>query len=80
MYTLKLVKFDQNQCPKELFSKMTPPKFMTTCDFSKNDTLKFIFCSKKGTPKNGTSRTCIYGSYPPPPDAKSYMILAVETS
>ena len=24
-------------------------------------------CWKKGTPKNGTSRTFIYGSYPPPP-------------
>ena len=40
---------------------------MTTCYFGKNDTPKFIFCLKKGTPKNGTSRTCIYGSYPPPP-------------
>ena len=38
---------------------------MTTCDFTKNDTPKFIFFSKKGTPKNGTSRTYIYGSYPP---------------
>ena len=38
---------------------------MTTCDFTKNDTPKFIFCSKKGTPKNGTSRACICGSYPP---------------
>ena len=43
---------------------------MTTCDFTKSDTLKFIFCSKKGTPKNGTSRTWIYGSYPPPPGNK----------
>ena len=24
MHTLKLMKFDQSQCPKELFSKMTP--------------------------------------------------------
>ena len=24
---------------------------MTTCDFTKNDSPKFIFCSKKGTPK-----------------------------
>ena len=39
---------------------------MTTCDFTKNGTPKFIFCWKKGTPKNGTSRTFIYGSYPPP--------------
>ena len=26
---------------------------------------KFIFCSKKAPPKNGTSRTCSHGSYPP---------------
>ena len=39
---------------------------MTTYNLTKNDTPKFISCSKKGTPKNGTSRTSIYGSYPPP--------------
>ena len=33
---------------------------------AENDTPKFISCSKNGTPKNGTSRTSIYGSYPPP--------------
>ena len=36
--------------------------------------LKFIFCSKKGTPKNGTSHTSICGSYSPsspPPPGKS---------
>ena len=40
---------------------------MTTYNLTKNDTPKFISCSKKGTPKNGTSRTSIYGSigYPP---------------
>ena len=38
---------------------------MTTYTLTKNDTPKFISCSKKGTPKNGTSRTSIYGSYPP---------------
>ena len=37
---------------------------MTTCDFTKNDTPKFIFFAKKGTLENGTSRTSIYGSYP----------------
>ena len=42
---------------------------MTTCHFTKNDTPKFIFCWKTGTPKNGTPRTFIYGSYPPPPRA-----------
>ena len=41
------------------------PKFMTTYNLTKNDTPKFISCSKKGTPKDGTSRTSIYGSYPP---------------
>ena len=40
---------------------------MTTYNLTKNDTPKFISCSKKGTPKNGTSRTSIYGSYPPGP-------------
>ena len=38
---------------------------MTTYNLTKNDTRKFISCSKKGTPKNGMSRTSIYGSYPP---------------
>ena len=38
---------------------------MTTYNLTKNDTPKFISCSKKGTPKNGTSRTSLYGSYPP---------------
>ena len=37
---------------------------MTTCDFTKNDTPKFIFCSKRH-PNSGTSHR-IYGSYPPP--------------
>ena len=48
---------------------------MTTCDFTKNDTPKFILCWKKGTPKNGTSRTFIYGSYPPPPGADALLLL-----
>ena len=43
------MKFDQNQYPKELFSGT--PKFMTTCDFTKIGTPKFIFCSKNGTAK-----------------------------
>ena len=38
---------------------------MTTYNLTKNDTPKVISCSKKGTPKNGTSRTSLYGSYPP---------------
>ena len=36
---------------------------MTNCDFSKNDTQKFIFCSEKGSSKNGTYRTSICGNY-----------------
>ena len=47
-------------------AKNDTPKFMTMYDLTKNDTPKFIFYQKKGTPKNGTSRTSIYGSYPPP--------------
>ena len=46
-------------------AKNDTPKFMTMYDLTKNDTPKFIFYLKKGTPKNGTSRTSIYGSYPP---------------
>ena len=38
---------------------------MNTCVFTKN-TPKFIFCSKKGIPRTGTSRTNINGSYPSP--------------
>ena len=46
-------------------AKNDTPKFMTMYDLTKNDTPKFIFYLRKGTPKNGTSRTSIYGSYPP---------------
>ena len=38
---------------------------MTTCDLTKNDTLKFIFCPKIGTPKM-THPVLAYGSSPPP--------------
>ena len=34
---------------KELFDDT--PKFMTACDFNKNDTPKFIFCSEKAPEK-----------------------------
>ena len=47
----KLMKFDQNQYPKEWFLKHDTPESMTTCDFTKNDTPEVIFCSIKGTPK-----------------------------
>ena len=45
------MKFDQNQYPKKLFFYNYTPKFVTTSDFTKNDTQKFIFFSKRGTPK-----------------------------
>ena len=37
---------------------------MSICDFTKSNTLKFIFWPKKGTSEIGTSLTGIYGSYP----------------
>ena len=39
---------------------------MAIYDTNKNDTLKYIFCLKKGTPANGTPCISIYGSDPPP--------------
>ena len=75
VYTLKF-----NSCWKQISNdgsiigdaENDTPKFMTTYNLTKNDSPKFISCSKKGTPKNGTSRTSIYGSYPPPGVAQDH--------
>ena len=47
---------------------------MTTCDFTKND-LQNLFPARKKAPKNGTSRTCIYGSSPPRAIYSSWILL-----
>ena len=41
---------------------------MTTCDFTKNDIPKFIFCSKKGTPKMAHPVPAYMEVTPPPRD------------
>ena len=62
MYAQKLVKFDQNQYSKELFSKMTSQSIIAILP---NMMHQNSFLLEKRHPKNGTSRTCIYVSYPP---------------
>ena len=39
---------------------------MTTCDFAKSDTAKFILRSKKGTPKVALPSLPVYIVVPPP--------------
>lgn len=40
--------------------------YVYICDLTKDNNQNFILCLKKRHPKNGTSRTALYGSYPPP--------------
>ena len=51
MYTLRLVKFDENQCPKELFSKMTPQNLWLLLILAKTIPQNLFFAWKKAPQK-----------------------------
>ena len=65
---MEYMRFYQIQFLTEMFFGNDTPKFMSICDLTKNETLKYIFCRRKGSPKEAHPVPLYMIVRPPPQD------------